>query len=146
MTRGVPTRAARGLFGGICVCLGGLAMLSMQFMPNDALKIGMIVIGFALPAVIYVMGHAMVSEDTPPQQRGAMIAINNAVATSAGIIGPFCDGQRYPGDRDGCGRLRPGLRDLRRGACWVVCWACCSCVPRRKLHRFTNTLQPALPG
>jgi MFS family permease len=30
----------------------------------------------------------MVSEFTPVSQRGAMLAINNAVATSAGLIGP----------------------------------------------------------
>ena len=95
--RGVPTRSARGLLSGACVSIGGLAMLAMQFMPTNWLKILMIVIGFALPAVIYVMGHAMVSEYTPPQQRGAMIAINNAVATSAGIIGPFVMGSVIQG-------------------------------------------------
>jgi MFS family permease len=43
------------------------------------------------------MGHPIVSEYTPPQQRGAMIAINNAVATSAGIIAPFVMGSVVQG-------------------------------------------------
>lgn len=95
--RGVSTRAARGLLGSACVCAGGVAMLSMPFMTGEWLKIGMIVTGFVFPAVFYVMGHPIVSEYTPPQQRGAIIAINNAVATSAGIIAPFVMGSVVQG-------------------------------------------------
>jgi MFS transporter, ACS family, D-galactonate transporter len=95
--RGASTRAARGILGSICVCLGGVAMLSVQYMPSNTLKIAAITLGFVLPAVIYIMGHAMVSEFTPPHQRGAMIGINNAVATSAGIIAPFAMGNVIQG-------------------------------------------------
>jgi MFS transporter, ACS family, D-galactonate transporter len=42
--------------------------------------------------VIYVMGHAIISEITPVPQRAAMLGINNAVATSAGLIGPYVMG------------------------------------------------------
>jgi MFS family permease len=38
------------------------------------------------------MGHAIVSEFTPVPQRGAVLAINNAVATSAGVIAPYVMG------------------------------------------------------
>ena len=37
----------------------------------------------SLPSVIYVMGHAMLSEFTPVPQRGAMLAITNSVWTGA---------------------------------------------------------------
>jgi MFS transporter, ACS family, D-galactonate transporter len=92
LSRGVATRWARGVFGGGCVVVGGLALTAMPFVPGSALKIAMVVVGIAVPAVIYVMGHAMVSEFTPVPQRGAMLAINNAVATSAGLIGPYIMG------------------------------------------------------
>jgi MFS transporter, ACS family, D-galactonate transporter len=143
--RGVPTRSARGLLSGACVSIGGSAMLAMQFMPTDSLKILMIVIGFALPAVIYVMGHAMVSEYTPPQQRGAMIAINNAVSTSAGIVGPFVMGSVIHGSS-------VSAADYGRG--YAIAGAVCLLGgligllflrPEAERHRFTR-LRSALPA
>ncbi len=92
LTQGIGTRWARGVFGAGCVALGGLALIAMPFVPGSPLKIAMMVIGISVPAVIYVMGHAMVSEFTPVSQRGAMLAINNAIATSAGLIGPYVMG------------------------------------------------------
>jgi ACS family D-galactonate transporter-like MFS transporter len=92
LARGVGTRVARGIFGGGCVAFGGLCLILMRYMPNDGLKIAMVIAGISVPAVIYVMGHAMVSEITPVPQRGAMLAINNAVATSAGLLGPYVMG------------------------------------------------------
>ena len=92
LAQGVGTRWARGVFGAGCVALGGLALIAMPFVPGSAPKITMMVIGISVPAVIYVMGHAMVSEFTPVSQRGAMLAINNAIATSAGLFGPYVMG------------------------------------------------------
>ena len=92
LTHGVTTRWARGVLGGGCVALGGAALMMMPYVPGAALKIAMMVIGIAVPAVFYVMTHAIVSEYTPVIQRGAMLAVNNAVATSAGLIGPYVMG------------------------------------------------------
>jgi MFS transporter, ACS family, D-galactonate transporter len=92
LARGASTRVARGLFGGGCVALGGVCLILMRYMPGDTLKIVMMVAGISVPSVIYVMGHAIVSEITPVPQRGAMLAINNAIATSAGLIGPYVMG------------------------------------------------------
>ena len=49
-------------------------------------------IGISLPAVIYVFSHAIVGEITPVQRRGAMLAIGNAIGTSAGILAPYVMG------------------------------------------------------
>jgi MFS transporter, ACS family, D-galactonate transporter len=92
LAHGVGTRWGRGVFGAGGVVLGGLALIAMPFVPGAGLKIVMIVIGMVAPAVIYIMGHAMVSEFTPVPQRAAMLAINNAVATSAGVIAPYVMG------------------------------------------------------
>jgi ACS family D-galactonate transporter-like MFS transporter len=92
LVRGASTRVARGLFGGSSVALGGLCLMLLRYMPSDGLKIAMIIVGIALPAVIFILSHAMVSELTPISQRGAMLAINNAVATSAGLIAPYVMG------------------------------------------------------
>ena len=94
LTRGVPSRVARGIFGGACVVLGGAAMAIMPDVPSISAKIGLTTIGVALPSVIYVMGNAVVSEIAPVSQRGAMLAIGTAVSTSAGLLAPLCHGQR----------------------------------------------------
>ena len=92
LASGVSTRVARGLFGGGAVAFGRVCLILMRYMPGDTLKIAMMIAGIAVPSVIYVMGHAIVSEITPVSQRSAMLAINNAVATSAGLLGPYVMG------------------------------------------------------
>ena len=92
MARGVSSRLARGVLGGGGVAFGGLCLALMGSMPGDHLKIAMMILGIAVPGVIYTLGHAVVSELTPPPQRGAMLAIHNAVITSAGLIGPYVMG------------------------------------------------------
>jgi ACS family D-galactonate transporter-like MFS transporter len=92
LARGVSSRMARGVLGGACVGLGGIALLIMPHMPTIPLKIAMTTIGIALPSVIYVFSHAVVSEVTPVAQRGALLSIGNAVGTSAGLLAPYIMG------------------------------------------------------
>lgn len=90
--RGVSSRFARGMLGGACVALGGIALLLMPFVPTNALKIATITVGSALPTLIYVVVPAVVSEITPVAQRGALLAIGNAIGTSAGLLAPYVMG------------------------------------------------------
>jgi MFS transporter, ACS family, D-galactonate transporter len=92
LARGATTRKARGLLGGAAVTIGGLAMVLLPHLDSVAAKIAMIVIGVAVPPVIHILGHPMISEFTPPPQRGAMLAITNAVWTLAGVIAPYMMG------------------------------------------------------
>jgi MFS family permease len=92
LSRGVSSRVARGIFGGACVALGGAVLLSLPYMPNTVFRFLATMIGTSLPAVIYVFSHAVVSEITPVQKRGALLAIGNAVGTSAGILAPYVMG------------------------------------------------------
>jgi ACS family D-galactonate transporter-like MFS transporter len=92
LVRGVSSRLARGVFGGASVALGGVALLIMPSMPSIALKVAAITAGTALPTLIYVMVPAIVSEITPVTQRGALLAIGNAIGTSAGLLAPYVMG------------------------------------------------------
>ncbi len=92
LARGVSSRVARGIFGGACVALGGAALAIMPWVPSIPAKIGLTTIGVALPSVIYVIGNAVVSEIAPVAQRGAILAIGTAVATSAGLLAPYIMG------------------------------------------------------
>ena len=97
MNRGASSRAARGVVGGLAVSIGGVARLVAPYAPSPALQIVLIVLGVSLPSVIYTLSPAILAEITPPGQRGAMLAINSAVGTSAGIIAPFLMGSVIEG-------------------------------------------------
>ena len=92
LARGLPSWIARGIFGGACVVLGGMALTIMPYVPDPSAKIALTTIGVALPSVIYVIGNAVVSEITPVAQRGALLAIGTAVSTSAGLLAPYVMG------------------------------------------------------
>jgi hypothetical protein len=55
-------------------------------------KIALTTLGVALPSAIYVISNAVVGEITPAAQRGALLAIGTAVASSAGLLAPYIMG------------------------------------------------------
>lgn len=97
MRSGSSSRMARGIFCGTATCLGGLALLAAPCVSGVAAKIALIVAGTSLPSVVYVLCPAILSEITPSSQRGAILAINSAVYTSAGIIAPYFMGSVIEG-------------------------------------------------
>jgi MFS family permease len=92
LSRGISSRLARGILGGLAVAVGGAALVIMPYLPGILTKIILTTLGVALPSVIYVIGNAVVAEITPPTQRGALLAIGTAVATSAGLLAPYVMG------------------------------------------------------
>jgi MFS transporter, ACS family, D-galactonate transporter len=144
LMRGVSTRLARGIFGGGAVALGGLCLILIPYMPSNGLKIAMIIAGISVPSVFYVVGPAIVSEMTPVQQRGAMLAINNAVASSAGLFGPYIMGGAVqaaaasPVEGYNRGFLICGLVALICGTIGMMFLR-----PERETKRFTATVTHA---
>jgi MFS family permease len=92
MARGVSSRLARGCLGGGCVALGGLAFGVLPLIDNIPLKVFVGSLGMSLPSIIYVISHAVVSEIVPVSQRGALLAIGNAIGTMAGLLAPYVMG------------------------------------------------------
>jgi MFS transporter, ACS family, D-galactonate transporter len=92
LARGISSRLARGILSGCGVALGGAALIVMPYLPGISIKIALTTIGVALPSIIYVISHAVVSEVTPAAQRGAMLAIGTAVGTSGGLLAPYVMG------------------------------------------------------
>ena len=97
MRSGSTSRVARGIMSGVAVCLGGLALLAAPYAPNVTMTIALIVAGTSLPSVVYFLAPVILGEITPPSQRGAVLAINNAVGSSAGIIAPYLMGSVIEG-------------------------------------------------
>jgi MFS family permease len=92
LARGVPSRAARGIFGGAGVALGGAALAIMPYVAAIPAKVALTTLGVALPSVIYVIGAAVIGEIAPVAQRGALLAIGTAISTSAGLVAPYVMG------------------------------------------------------
>jgi MFS transporter, ACS family, D-galactonate transporter len=92
MTRGVSSRLARGVLGAGCVVVGGIALAAMPYVDALWVKILIVTIGISIPSVVYVLGPAILSEITPASQRGAILSINNATVTLAGLLGPYLTG------------------------------------------------------
>ena len=97
MRSGSTSRVARGMVSGVAVCLGGLALLAAPYAPNVTITIALIIAGTTLPSVVYFLAPVILGEITPPSQRGAVLAINGAVGTSAGIIAPYLMGSVIEG-------------------------------------------------
>jgi MFS family permease len=92
LSRGMPSRVARGVLGGLGVALGGAALVAMPYVAAIPAKIALTTVGIALPSMIFVLGNTVIGEVTPPAQRAAMLAIGTAIATSAGLLAPYVMG------------------------------------------------------
>ena len=91
-SKGVSSRASRGVLACATVVLGGCILPSVTLMPTPALKIAVLVFGGAIGSTIYVVLPMIVSELTPQSQRAGMLAITTSIVTFAGILSPLIMG------------------------------------------------------
>jgi len=91
--RGSSSRRCRGVFGAACVAAGGVATIVMSHLEPGIAQMMLLVLGFGLPSVIFSLVPAMIGEIVPSAQRGALLGINTAVITTAGLIAPFVMGK-----------------------------------------------------
>ena len=89
---GASSRFARGLLGGGCVAIAGLAMILLSRSSGAWEQLPLVMVSFAVGSVIYTLGPALIGEISPVGQRGAMLGISNAVYTLAGLIAPWLMG------------------------------------------------------
>ena len=90
--RGLSSRASRGVLGSVCVLVSGILTFVLPMVSGNVLPIAVTALAFSIGSAIFALGHVMVAEVTPVSQRGAMLGINNAVATTAGIFAPIVMG------------------------------------------------------
>lgn len=89
MTRGVPSRIARGAFVCICLAVGGVLLVATAVCDvGPIVKVVLIALAISTTPIIYSLGPAMVAQIVPPEQRGAALAIEYSVAWIAGIVAP----------------------------------------------------------
>lgn len=91
MRRGVSSRLARGVLGGVAVLIAGLAMVLFPF-TSGGIQIALLTIAFSLGGVVFAIGITVNGEISPTRQRGAVLSITVAIVTTAGLIGPYVTG------------------------------------------------------
>ena len=142
LLRGVSSRLARGILGGSSVALGGAALAMLPYVPGVPVKIALTTLGVALPSAIYVISNAVVGEIAPAAQRGALLAIGTAVASSGGLLAPYIMGSviesaTTPLDGFNTGFFMCGIIMLVGGAMTVALVN-----PEREAKRRSTRLQP----
>jgi MFS family permease len=94
LANGGTSRNARALVSGVALLTAGLLYcLPIGVDLGNVEKILLIAMASSLAPVIYALGPAMMSEVVPASQRGAMLAIENSVASTAGILAPVVTGK-----------------------------------------------------
>ncbi|KFG89822.1 D-glucarate permease [Sphingobium herbicidovorans NBRC 16415] len=90
---GHKSRTARGLLTTATLIVAALCYIAL-LLPDltPTLRIILLGLGAGMAQTIYFTGPAMISECTPPRQRGFLLALDNSLASTAGILAPVVTG------------------------------------------------------
>lgn len=92
VTRGVPSRIARGWVGAACLVVAGCAMALLPRASGTVYEVPLVAIAFSVGSVFFTMGSPIVAEITPPAQRGTMLGLTNSLHSLAGLAAPVAMG------------------------------------------------------
>ena len=93
LTRGLSSRVSRGFVCSGCVLVAGIALILLSNSSNAIAQGILVVIAFTLVTPIFTLGPPLIGEIAPVHQRGAMLGINNAIFTTAGLVAPWAFGK-----------------------------------------------------
>jgi MFS family permease len=98
LNNGVSSKTARGRYLSCFLMLAGILLAAVYVSAApDWIKIGLLAFAIGLTPIIYSLGPALLAEVVPPPQRGAMLAINNSIASMAGVAAPVATGALIQG-------------------------------------------------
>ncbi|MEC5408508.1 MFS transporter [Paraburkholderia sp. MPAMCS5] len=90
---GVSSRKARGVFIAITLVIAGVLRFAVYLPELGPLaKVLMLTLSSGLTLAMYSVGPAMLSEVAPEGQRGAVLALSNAIGSLAGLAAPVITG------------------------------------------------------
>lgn len=93
LARGVSSRTARGRVTALAVAMGGLAFVLVWLGGLPPLwRAALIGLTLGLTQIMYAVGPAILAEVVPDSQRGAILAIDNSIASFAGVLAPLVTG------------------------------------------------------
>jgi len=89
LARGWSSRTARGRFACLAnVGAGVLMCLLLLPGPTPMMRVVFLGVTLGLTTVIYSLGPAMLAQVAPGSRRGAVLAIDNSIASVAGLLAP----------------------------------------------------------
>ena len=109
LARGVSSRVARGVVCSGSVLIAGLCMILLSTSPNTFVEAALVMIAFTFATFIFTLGPPLIGEITPVRQRGAMLGINNAIFTMAGLVAPWFMGKAIDAGVDAASGFRSGF-------------------------------------
>ncbi|MGW2347014.1 MFS transporter [Streptomyces sp. NPDC001661] len=92
MRRGVSSRMARGVLGGVGILVAGAAMLLFPVVPGGWPQLALLTVAFSLGGILFAIGVTVTSEITPTRQRGSVLSITVGIVTTAGLLAPYVTG------------------------------------------------------
>lgn len=94
LAKGASSRSARGVFASVWLMVAGaLFCLPMGLDLSSLQKVLVVAVASGLTPLIYSLGPAMLGEVTPNAQRGGILALDNSIASVAGILAPLVTGR-----------------------------------------------------
>ncbi|WP_109478704.1 MFS transporter [Paraburkholderia sp. C35] len=93
LAHGVSSRHARGTLSSILLVLAGAAFVApIVFDVTHVTRIVLIAVAVGMAPVIYALVPSVLAEIVPAAQRGAILAIDNSIASIAGALAPLITG------------------------------------------------------
>lgn len=93
LSRGTSARLGRAVLCSIALLSAGILLCALFFLPLSGLgKVLLLAVTAGLSPVIYSLGSAMMGSVSPDAQRGSMLAIQNSIASLAGVFAPMAMG------------------------------------------------------
>ncbi len=93
LSSGYSSRTSRVLFVCVGGCIGAVCLVLLPLVDSTSLKFALVCFGIVLPNAMFAPAQAIQGEISPVAQRGAVLAIGNAVASTAGMIAPLVTGR-----------------------------------------------------
>lgn len=94
LARGSTARSGRAVLSSLSLMGGGVLFVVLMFVPIGAMgKVCLLAVASGLTPVIYSLGSAMMASVSPDGQRGAMLSIQNSIASIAGVAAPVVMGR-----------------------------------------------------
>lgn len=92
LRRGVRSRRARGLFGGVVLVVSGLVLTVLPWVHTPVLAIVILMLGYGGSVTVNTFANPAVTEIVPAQQRPALLGVLSGIGISAGAVTPFLTG------------------------------------------------------
>jgi MFS family permease len=94
LARGTSARKGRAVLSSLSLMAGGALFVALMFVPMSPMgKVYLLAVASGLTPVIYSLGSAMMASVSPDSQRGAMLSIQNSIASIAGVAAPVVMGR-----------------------------------------------------